>query len=132
MATTIITGKDLTLTVNSVNYDAQATSAVLTLEPNRQEYDVLDGKVYKTINNTGTLDIEMLADWGAAGSICEALWNAANSAPDTGLAFSLVANTGATFTGDVLPSFPSAGGPASDTLTVTVSLVVVDGDVTLA
>lgn len=132
MATTIITGRDLALTIDGDTFDAQATSVTLNLQTNRQEYDVLDGKVYKTLNNTGTLDVEMLADWGATGSLCEALWSAANTAPDTGLAFTFVANTGATFTGNVLPAFPNAGGAAADALTATVSLTVVDGDVTLA
>lgn len=131
MATTIITGRDLTLTIDSKNYDAQASSVVLNLTANRQEYDVLDGKVYKTLNNTGTLDVEMFADWGAAGSLCEALWSATNTAPDTGLTFSFTANTGAVFTGSVLPSFPAAGGGAADAVTATVSLTIVDGEVTL-
>ena len=131
MATTIITGRDLTLTIDSKNYDAQASSVVLNLTANRQEYDVLDGKVYKTLNNTGTLDVEMFADWGAAGSLCEALWSATNTAPDTGLTFTFTANTGAVFTGSVLPSFPAAGGGAADAVTATVSLTIVDGDVTL-
>ena len=81
MATTIITGRDLSLTIDSKTYDAQASSVVLNLASNRQEYDVLDGKVYKTLNDTGTLDVEMFADWGAAGSLCEALWTAAKTAP---------------------------------------------------
>lgn len=131
MATTIITGRDLTLTIDSKNYDAQASSVILNLATNRQEYDVLDGKVYKTLNNTGTLDVEMFADWGAVGSLCEALWSAANTAPDTGLAFTFTANTGAVFAGSVLPAFPNAGGGAADAVTATVSLTIVNGAVTL-
>lgn len=129
---TIITGKELALTVDSVSYDTQATSVTLTMNAERSEYDVLDGTVYKTLKNTGTLDVELLADWGAVGSICEALWTAANTAPDTPIDFTLIANTGATFTGEVLPAFPAAGGAASGELTASVSLTVVNGDVTLA
>lgn len=132
MATTIITGKDLTLTIDSKSYDAQASSVTMSLENNQQTFDVLDGKAYKTLDVSGTLSVEMFADWGHAQSLCEALWNKADTAPDTGLAFTFTANTGATFTGNVFPKFPSAGGGAADALTTSVELVIVDGSVTLA
>jgi hypothetical protein len=133
MATTIITGQDLTLTINSVAYNDQCISATLTLENDRQEYDVLSGTVYKTLKTTGSLSVELMQDFGiASGSVCEALWNAAKSAPDTSLAFTFVANTGATFTGNVFPSFPDAGGTAPDALTATVELTIDEGSVTLA
>jgi hypothetical protein len=133
MATTIITGQDLTLTINSVAYNDQAISATLTLENDRQEFDVLSGTVYKTIKTTGTLSVELMQDWGiASGSVCEALWNAAKTAPDTSLAFTFVANTGATFTGNVFPAFPDGGGTAPDALTATVELTIDEGSVTLA
>ena len=133
MATTIITGQDLTLTINSLSYGDQCINATLSLENDRQEFDVLSGTVYKTIKTTGTLSVELMQDWGiASGSICEALWNAANTAPDTSLAFTFVANTGATFTGNVFPSFPDAGGTAPDALTATVELTIDEGSVTLA
>ncbi len=45
----------------------------------------LDGKVYKVIDNNFTFDIEMLADWGATGSLCEILWGVTESAPNTGI-----------------------------------------------
>ena len=132
MATTIIQGRDVTLTIDGDDYSAQASSVTLTLELDRQEFEVLDGTVYKTLKTTGTLEVELLQDWGAASSICEALWNAAKSAPDTPLAFTMVANTGSTFTGNVYPAFPDAGGAAADALTATVSLTIQEGDVTLA
>lgn len=132
MATTIITGQDLTLTINSVAYNDQAVNATLTLENDRQEFDVLSGTVYKTIKTTGSLSVELMQDWNATPSVCEALWTAAKSAPDTALAFTFVANTGATFTGNVFPSFPDAGGTAPDALTATVELTIDEGSVTLA
>ena len=134
MPTTIITGRDLSLTIDSKTYDAQASSVTLTRANNQQAYDVLDGKVYKTIDTTAELTVTMFADWGVGGGngLCEALWDKADTAPDTGLAFSFIADTGATFTGNVFPSFPDAGGTAPDAQTVTVTMVVVDGDVTLS
>ena len=132
MATTIITGRDLALTIDGDTYDAQASSVTLTRTADRQEYEVLDGTVYKTLKYTAELTVEMFQDWNANGSLCEALWNAADTAPDTALAFSFVANTGATFTGNCFPSFPDAGGTAPDALTVSVTMTVSEGDVTLA
>ena len=125
MATTIITGRDLTLTIASTNYDAQATSATLSNSPTIEAYQTLDGKVFKHIDDTWTFDVEMLADWGATGSLCEALWTATESAPNTTLAVSLTAVTGAVFACNVLPTFPSVGGSAPDAQTVSLSFQVV-------
>lgn len=132
MATTVITGRDLSLTINSVSYDAQASAVTLTKTNDQQMFQTLDGPVYKTIDTTAELSVDLYSDWGAAGSICEALWNAADSAPDTGLTFTFVAASGATFTGSVLPNYPDAGGTAPDAQTVSVTMTVVAGDVTLA
>jgi hypothetical protein len=132
MATTIITGQDLTLTIESVAYSDQCSNATLALENDRQEFDVLSGTVYKTIKTTGTLSVELFQDWNATPSVCEALWNAAKTAPDTTLSATLVANTGVTFTFEVFPSFPDAGGTAPDALTASVELTIAEGSVTLA
>ncbi len=125
MPTTIITGRDLVLTIATVNYDAQATSAVLSNSPTIETYQTLDGKAYKHIDDQWTLDVAMLADWGATGSLCEALWTATESAPNTTLAVSLTAATGAVFALNVLPVFPSVGGTAPDAQTVELSFTVV-------
>jgi hypothetical protein len=123
--TTIITGRDLVLTIATVNYDAQATSATLANDPTIETYQTLDGKAYKHIDDQWTLEIEMLADWGAASSLCEALWTACETAPNTVLAVSLTAVTGAVFTFNVMPVFPSVGGAAPDAQTVSLSFTVV-------
>ena len=125
MATTIITGRDLTLTIASTNYDAQATSAVLANSPTIETYQTLDGKAYKHIDDQWNFDVEMLADWGASGSLCEALWSACESAPNTTLAVSLTAISGAVFAFDVMPVFPAVGGTAPDAQTVSLSFTVV-------
>lgn len=128
---TYITGRDLTLTIDGDSYDAQASTVTLTVENNQQVLELLSGRAYKTIDNTATLSVEMFADWGAAGSLCDALWDAAKAAPDTGVTFSFDAN-GSTFSGSVLPNYPAAGGGAVDVLTATVELTVVNGTVTRA
>lgn len=132
MASTIITGRDLTLTIDSKDYDAQSSSVTLSLSNETNELDVIEGTVYKTVKKTGTLTVDMYQDWGAAQSLCEALWNKANTAPDTGLTFSFTANTGSVFTGSVLPAFPDAGGAAPGELATSLTLTVVGGAVTLS
>ena len=125
MATTIITGRDLTLTIATTNYDAQASAATLSNSPTIETYQTLDGKAYKHIDDQWTFDLEMLADWGATSSLCEALWAAAESAPNTTLAVSLTAVSGAVFAFNVMPMFPSVGGAAPDAQTVSLSFTVV-------
>ena len=125
MPTTIITGRDITFTIDSDNYDAQATSAILTVDTTINTYNTLEGKRYFTTDTQGTFAVEMLADWGAASSLCEALWTAATTAPNIGLAVSLTADTGAVFTFDVQPIQPSAGGTAPDAQTVSLSFTCV-------
>jgi hypothetical protein len=125
VATTIITGRDLTLTIASTSYDAQATSATLANSPTVETYQTLDGKAYKHIDDQWTFDVSMLADWGASGSLCEALWTACESNPNTTLAVSLTAVSGAVFAFNVMPVFPAVGGSAPDAQTVDLSFVVV-------
>ena len=117
MPTTIITGRDLTLTIATVNYDAQATSATLANSPTVETYQTLDGKAYKHIDDQWTLNLELLADWGATGSLFEAMWTAFTTAPNTALAFTLVSATGASFAGTAFPVAPTAGGAAPDART---------------
>ena len=133
MALEYVTGRDLSLTIDSVVYNDVASSATLTVVPNQQVLETLAGRAYKTIDYTATLDVELYQDWGSTSpaSVCEALFAAAGSGADTPVAFTLNAN-GSIFTGDVFAIQPSAGGAATDALTTSVSFVVVDGAVALA
>ena len=125
MPTTVITGRDLILTIATVNYDAQTTSVSLTNEATIDVYQTLDGKAYKHTDDQWTLDVALLSDWGVASSLCEAMWTACETAPNTTLAVSLTATTGAVFTCNVLPVFPSVGGEAPGAQTQTWSMTVV-------
>jgi len=51
MATTIVTGRDITFTVAGDSYDAQATSATLTIDSTINTYQTLDGKSYHTTDS---------------------------------------------------------------------------------
>lgn len=125
MPTAVITGRDVTFTIGGNNFDAQATSAVLSGEMVRETYETLDGKAYKVLDNNFTFAVEMLADWGASGSLCEILWGVAESSPNTGISTVFTAASGAVFTFQILPAWPSAGGSGNDAQTVTFEFQVI-------
>lgn len=132
MALEYVTGRDLSLTIDSVTYNDVAASVSLSIETNQQVLEVLSGRAYKTVDQTATLSVELYQDWGSTSpaSVCEALWDAM-STPDAEIAFSFDSN-GSTFTGNIMAQYPDAGGAATDVLTSTVEFVVVDGAVTRA
>jgi hypothetical protein len=121
MPTTVISGRDISFSIAGSNYDAQATSATLTVDSTVNTYQTLDGKAYYTTDTQGSFAVEMLADWGAAGSLCEA----ATNAPNTGLSVIFGAKSGASFAFDVQPILPSAGGTAPDAQTVSLAFTCV-------
>ena len=125
MPTTVITGRDISFTIAGANYNSQATSATLTVDSTINTYQLLSGKSYFTTDTQGNFAVEMLADWGASGSLCEALWTAATNAPNTGLSVIFGADSGASFAFDVQPILPSAGGTAPDAQTVSLSFTCV-------
>jgi hypothetical protein len=130
MATVVITGRDVGLSfTGGTDIQAQATNAVLTKVNERQTYQTLDGEAYKTTNISGTFQLDMLSDWGKANSVCEALWAAAESAPDTDISMTLTAASGAQFVFPVKPEFPTAGGSGIDAQTVSFTFTVSKGAV---
>ena len=130
MATVVITGRDVGLSfTGGTDIQAQATNAVLTKVNERQVYQTMEGEAYKTTNISGTFQLDMLADWGKANSVCEALWTAAESAPDTDINMTLTAASGAQFVFPVKPEFPTAGGSGVDAQTVSFTFTVSKGAV---
>ena len=130
MATVVITGRDVGLSfTGGTDIQAQATNAVLTKVNERQTYQTLDGEAYKTTNISATFQLDMLADWGKANSVCEALWAAAETAPDTDISMTLTAASGAQFVFPVKPEFPTAGGSGVDAQTVSFTFTVSKGAV---
>jgi hypothetical protein len=131
MATTVITGRDISLSfTGGTDIEAQATSAVLTKTNLRETYQTLDGEAYKTTNIEASFALSMLADWGKANSVCEALWTAAETAPDSTITMTLTSATGAVFAFDAFPEFPTAGGAGTDAQTVDFTFKVSKGAVT--
>jgi hypothetical protein len=130
MATTVITGRDISLSfTGGTDIEAQALSAVLTKTNVRETYQTLDGEVYKTVNVEGTFALSMLADWGKTSSVCEALWAAAE-APDTTISVTFTSATGAQFVFPILPEYPTAGGAGTDAQTVDFTFKIAKGEVT--
>ena len=124
MATTIETGRDIALTIATVNYDEQISSGTFTFQDATASVETLNGTVdYVVDNEKGTLDLVIFQDWGKTGSLCDALWDAADTAPVTTLTATGTIN-GKVVTCSVLPKRPAFGGAAPDALTTTVSLPI--------
>ena len=127
MATTILSGRSLTLTIATVAYSEQILDSAINFDTERLTFDTLAGKAFKYIDSNVTLDINFLNDAGktSPGSLYKALWDATESAPDTALAFVLTLTTGVTLTGNVLPQYPPITASGADAQTCSVSLQVV-------
>jgi len=102
----------------------------LTKVLERQTYQTLDGEAYKTTNVSATFAVEMLADWGKTNSVCEAIWTACDTNPDTDITVTFVSATGASFSFPIKPSYPTAGGTGMDAQTVSFEFLVTGGAVT--
>ena len=121
-AANVITGRSITLTVDSIAFTDQILSAVLTPSDNVIT-GITVGGAYATKGTTQwTLDVEIVADWGATTSVCELLWASAET--DTTVTGTMVSVTGASFAFTCVPVFPSIGGSADSAQTVTLSMPV--------
>jgi hypothetical protein len=108
MATTVITGRDISLSfTGGTDIEAQATNAVLTKEFDRQTYQTLDGEAYKVVNVSGTFQLDMLADWGKTSSVCEALWTACDSSPNSEISITLTSCNWRTICVSSIASLPN-------------------------
>jgi hypothetical protein len=125
MATFIGTGRDLTLTIDADTWNPQTSSAVLSYENTTQTYQTLDGPVSVVTGQEGTLEVTGFQDFGEAGSLFDALWVAAENA--TPIAFELTTTNGVTFSGDVIPQFPSVGSAADAALESSINFVISGG-----
>jgi hypothetical protein len=123
---TTISGSSVTLTIGTTPYTAQITSAVVTRDDTQETFDVLGARVYRTLTFPYSLEMTLLPDWGATGSLCQALSAAALTAPDTSLAMVLKAEAGTAeeteVTGSVFPEVVDVSGAGFDLTEVTVTL----------
>jgi hypothetical protein len=126
MATTVLSGRQLALSVGGKTYSEQILDSAINFDTERLTFDTLAGKAYKYIDSNVTLDLTFLNDVGATpNSLYGDLWTATETAPDTALAFILTLRTGVTLTGTVLPNYPGVSASGADAQQVTVSLQVV-------
>lgn len=130
MPTVITTGKDLTLTVNSLALSPQCSNVELTYENQIETYKTLTGTVKKVVGTDGNLTMNLFQDFSAASSFCESLWSAAETG--TAITFSLLVGgaSGTVFTGSVIPQFPKVGGAADAALEASITFPIT-GTVTL-
>ena len=127
----ILTGHDVTLVIDSLNYHPQVTSALITVEDSQDTFDVLGARVYKTVRDSTagvpySIELGMLADWGNTGSLCQALATKALTVPDTGIAFTMTVvgeDDTILVTGEVFPTIPPVSGAGFDVSEITVTLV---------
>ena len=125
--TTYIKGRDLSLSIDGDTYADVAASATLAITPELATLEVLSETKYLQTNKTATLSVELYQDWGSASSVCEALWSAWNTAPNTSVTAVIGAN-GKSITCKVFPAPPDFGGNATDSLTSSVTLTVDMGE----
>ena len=126
MATTILSGRQLSLSIGAKTYSEQILDSAINFDTERLTFDTLAGKAYKYIDSNVTLDLTFLNDAGATpNSLYGDLWTATETAPDTALNFILTLRTGVTLTGTVLPNYPGVSASGADAQQVTVSLQVV-------
>jgi hypothetical protein len=121
MATTILNGGTLTLTINAIARSEQITSAVLTVEQTRNAYNLIGGtKAFKVVDNNVSLAIEAIQDWtNGTTDFMDALW-LASATPDTAIPFVLTCNK-QVFSGSLFPEYPAVGGAGNDALTWSVT-----------
>lgn len=127
MAATIITGRALTLTIDGDDWSSQTAEATLSPTQTSTQYITLSDSASTVNPATWELTIRAMQDWPDASSLFEALWTAASAG--TPVTFSLAVAGGGSFTGDLRPVFPSAGGAADAALEASITFPV-NGSVT--
>lgn len=125
MALEYRTGRDLSISINSVTYNNVSQSAVLAIEPNIVTGETIGQRYRKAIDRSGTLTVDLVQDWGSTtpNSVCKALADAYLTAPNTSLAFTMSCG-GVSIAGKVFPTMPEMGGNATDVLTTSVTLEI--------
>ena len=118
MALSVITGRTITLEIDGVQYSDQLSSATLTINRTDEQYVTFTDSAPAAGPATATLTVRGYQDWSngtppAVDGWSRAMWDAAVAGST--VAFELVVDAG-TFTGDILPVFPTGGGDANAAL----------------
>ena len=126
---TVQTGRTLSVDISGTDYSAQVAEVSLVPNETTEQYVTLTDTVAVKQPTTFQLQLRAFQDWGEVGSFCDAMWTAA--AAGSAITFELGVAGAGTFTGDIIPSYPTAGGPADGALEVEFTFEVT-GDVTKA
>ncbi len=126
---TVQTGRTLSVDINGTDYSAQVAEVSLVPNETTEQYVTLTDTVAVKQPTTFQLQLRAFQDWGEVGSFCDAMWTAA--AAGAAITFSLGVAGAGTFSGSIIPSYPTAGGPADGALEVEFTFEVT-GDVTKA
>lgn len=129
MALVVFTGRELTITINSVAYSIQTAEVTLTPSQSTEQYITLTGSAAIANPVTWELNVKAFQDWGEATSFCDNIVTAA--AAGTAVTFSMGLPNGGTASGSIIPVYPSVGGAADSALEVDITFPVT-GAVTFA
>ena len=123
------TGRTLSVDINGTDYSAQVAEVSLVPNETTEQYVTLTDTVAVKQPTTFQLQLRAFQDWGEVGSFCDAMWTAA--ATGSAIAFELGVAGSGTFSGNIIPAYPTAGGPADSALEVEFTFEV-SGDITKA
>ena len=128
----VYTGRNLTITIDSVAYSGQVTNARVVPTQNTNQYVTLTSSYAKQEPVTWTLEVTGFQDWltGATPGFSSAMYTAANTGTAVSFSLGIVAGASRTVTGNIIPIFSEIGGEATAALEQTYSFPI-DGSVTL-
>lgn len=124
---TVITGRTLTVEIDGDIWSPQVTEVTLTPSQTVTQYTTLSSSAATVGPVTWELAMTAYQDWTAATPLFEAMVTAA--AAGTPVAFEVAVTGGGTWTGNLIPVYPTVGGSADSALEATLTFPV-DGDVT--
>lgn len=132
MATYVSAGTDMTLMINSVAYSEQVSMVELTVEQEVDTYRTLTGKTKIVTGTDANLKVKFFQDWpGTASGVAEKLWALAAAGAAVPFVLALNGTGGATFSGNLIPAYPTVGGTPGSGLESDVTMEIV-GTVTIA
>ena len=128
----VYTGRNLTITINSVAYSGQVTQARVVPAQNTNQYVTLTSSFAKQEAVTWTLEVTGFQDWltGVTPGFSSAMYTAANTGTAISFSLGLAAGASRTVTGNIIPIFSEIGGEATAALEQTYSFPI-DGSITL-
>jgi hypothetical protein len=122
----------MTLTINSVPYTDQVSMVELTVDQEVDTYRTLIGKTKIVTGTDAKLKVKFFQDWpGASTGNAEKLWALAVTGTAVPFVLAINGTGGATFSGNLIPVYPTAGGTPGSGLETDVTFEIV-GTVTLA